>query len=83
MLLQNLRVVMASSSMGATPGPQITAEQILGNEGSRPKRSDGSGPFPPTHLQDGFKPAEGLSRGKDLANGSLQEGQALRPQRRG
>lgn len=78
MLLQNLRVVMASSRMEATPGPQITVEQILGNEGAQPKRSDGPGLFPPTHLQDGFKPAEGLSGGKDLANGSLQEGTSIR-----
>lgn len=55
----------------ATAEPQITVGQILGVEGSWPKRSDGLGLFPQTHLQDGFKPAEGLSGGKDLADGSL------------
>lgn len=44
---------------------------ILGNEGSWPKRSDGLGPFPQTHLQDGFKPGEHLIGGKDLADGPL------------
>ena len=54
-----------------TPEAQITVGQILGNEGSWPKRSDVLGPFAQTHLQDGFKPGEGLSGGKDLADGPL------------
>lgn len=52
-------------------GPMLleSPRSLWGIEGSQPKRSEGA--FPQTHLQDGFEAAEGLRRGKDLANGSL------------
>lgn len=36
------------------------------------KDETGYGLSAQTHLQDGFKAAEGLSRGEDLADGPLQ-----------
>lgn len=52
--------------------------------GPGPKDQMGSGLSQQTHLQDGFEAAEGLSRGKDLADGSLWQGMSMRaPEERG